>query len=102
MRLSRGRTPVERKEIPLGFRVDNLRWAPDRKTLLAAGQGGAAGQPGTSVIGRIDPQAMTYTEIINQAPGPGMFAATVAVQVGGEFWVGSFRGDRISRYPVGR
>jgi hypothetical protein len=108
MRLSRGRTPVERKEIPLGFRVDNLRWAPDGKTLLAAGQGLATGDPGrgpnvqTSVIGRIDPQAMTYTEIINQAPGPGLFAATVAVQVGDEFWVGSFRGDRISRYPAPR
>jgi len=108
MRLSRGRTPVERKEIPLGFRVDNLRWAPDGKTLLAAGQGGVGAQPGrgpavqTSVIGRVDPQAMTYTEIINQPVGPGLFAATVAVQVGDEFWVGSFRGDRISRYPAPR
>ena len=102
MRLSRGRTPVERKEIPLGFRVDNVRWAPDGKTLLVAGQGGAAGQPGTSVIGRVDPQTMIYTEIINQPVSPGLYAATVAVQVGDEFWVGSFRGDRISRYPAGR
>jgi len=108
MRLSRGRTPVERREIPLGFRVDNVRWAPDGKTLLVAGQGGAVGQPQpgrgpnvqTSVIGRIDPQTMTYQEIINRTLAPGFTAATVAVQVGDEFWVGSFRGDRISRYLI--
>ena len=106
MRLSRGKTPVDRKEISLGFRVDNVRWAPDGKTLLVAGQGGAAAQPGrgqpaqVSVVGRIDPQTMTYQEIINQTLEPGLNAATVAVQVGSEFWVGSFRGDRITRYPA--
>ena len=106
MRLSRGKTPIDRKDIQLDFRVDNVRWAPDGKMLLVAGQGGAVGQPGgaqnaqTSVIGRINPQTMTYQEVINRTPGPGLNAATVAVQIGGEFWVGSFRGDRISRYPV--
>ena len=29
-------------------------------------------------------------------------AGTVAVQVGKELWVGSFRGDRIARFPVAR
>ena len=108
MRLSRGRTPVERTEIPLGFRVDNVRWAPDGKTLLVAGQAAALAEvqqsrgPGvqTSVIGRVDPQAMTYTELINKTLPPGFTAATVAVQVGNEFWAGSFRGDRVTRYPV--
>ena len=38
LRLSRGKTPVDRQEIPLGFRADNIRWAPDGKTLLVAGQ----------------------------------------------------------------
>ena len=40
MRLSRGQTPARRDEIPLGFRVDNVRWAPDG-SLFVAGQGGA-------------------------------------------------------------
>jgi hypothetical protein len=103
MRLSRGQTPVKRDEIPLGFRVDNVRWAPDGK-LYVAGQGGPdAGRGGaapSSVIGRIDPATMKYTEIINNPSSDDIPFATVAVQVGNEFWVGSARGDRISRYPL--
>lgn len=94
-RLSRGKTPVERQQIPLGFRVDNVRWAPDG-TLLVAGQG-----TNTSVIGKIDPRTMTYRQIISHPTSPSLSAATVAVQVGNEFWTGSFRGDRIAIYPAG-
>jgi hypothetical protein len=105
MRLSRGKTPVERKEIPVGFRVDNLRWSGDGKTLLAAGQDRALaevpqGAGPVSIIGRIDPEAMTYTEILKKPVPPGLFAATVAIEMTGDYWVGSFRGDRITRYPV--
>jgi len=105
MRLSRGKTPVDRREIPVGFRVDNLRWSADGKTLLAAGQDRALaelpqGTAPTSIIGRIDPQAMKYEELIRQAMPPGIFAATVAIEAGREYWVGSFRGDRITRYPI--
>ena len=105
MRLSRGKTPVERQEISVGFRVDNLRWSRDGKTLLAAGQDRALAElpPGTgpvSIIGRIDPRAMTYQELVRQPMPPGLFAATVALEAGREYWVGSFRGDRITRYPI--
>jgi hypothetical protein len=37
IRMSRGQTPFKRDEIPVGFRLDNLRWAPDG-SLFAAGQ----------------------------------------------------------------
>jgi len=108
MRLSRGRTPVERNEISLGFRVDNLRWSRDGKTLLAAGQERALAElpQGTgpvtqvSIIGRIDPQAMTYKELVKESLPPGVFAATVAIEVGDDYWAGSFRGNRITRYRI--
>jgi hypothetical protein len=110
LRLSRGKTPVERQEIPLGFRTDNIRWAPDGKTLLVAGQGTVAAQPGgqrgrgqaaqATVVVRVNPQTMAHEELINQPPAPGLTASSVAVQVGDELWVGSFRGDRLTRYPV--
>jgi len=93
-RLSRGQAKVDRQEIPLGFRVDNVRWAPDG-TLLVAGQG-----ENTSVIGKVDPRTMTYREIISYPTSPAISAATVAVQVGNELWAGSFRGDRIAVYPA--
>ena len=52
-----------------------------------------------SIIGRIDPKTMTYTAIVTQPTSERLSAATVAVEVGNELWAGSFRGDRIARYP---
>ena len=105
MRLSRGRTPIERQEIPVGFRVDNLRWSRDGRMLLIAGQDRALaelpqGTAQVSIIGRIDPQAMTYEPLVRTPVPAGLFAATVALEVGREYWTGSFRGDRITRYPI--
>jgi hypothetical protein len=110
MRLSRGRMPPERQEIPLGFRVDNVRWDRDGLLLVAGqgepggvvAQGGGAGNLTMSIIGRINPQTMTYTAIITQPTNERLAAATVAIEVDGELWAGSFRGDRIARYPFPR
>src|SRR4051812_49290654 len=59
-KLSRGRTPVDRQEIPLGFRVDNLHRARDG-SLLAAGQG-----QGASDIVKIDPKTMAITKVLHR------------------------------------
>lgn len=110
LRLSRGEKTVKRDQIPLGFRVDNVRWAPDG-TLLVAGQGGSdnaifgRGQADkadlpTSVIGKVDPKSMTYRQLISVPATEIIPAATVALQIGNEFWTGSFRGDRLVIYPV--
>src|SRR5439155_2619851 len=97
-RLSRGQTPVKRDVIPLGFRVDNIRWAADG-SLLAAGQGGAAPAQTSNVV-KIDPNTLTVRELIRQ-PNLDVFGSgTVAVEGGKEIWVGSFRGDRIARFLV--
>ena len=108
MRLSRGVTPARREQIPLGFRVDNVRWAPDG-TLLVAGQGGddnailgrgAATSPPTSIIGKVDPKTMKYRQIISYTTSDIVAPATVALEIGKEFWTGAFRGDRLVIYPV--
>jgi hypothetical protein len=112
MRLSRGQTPVSRQEITLGFRVDNVHWAPDG-TLLVAGQGGpdtaifgrgrgaqANAGVATSTIGKVDPRTMRYTQIIDYPTSEAISFATVAIQVGNELWAGSAFGDRIAIYPA--
>jgi sugar lactone lactonase YvrE len=97
-RLSRGQTPVKRDAVPLGFRVDNIRWAPDG-SIFAAGQGGVAPMQ-TSNIVKIDPNTLKVREIIRHPNSPEFGNGTVAVQIGKELWVGSFRGDRIAIFPA--
>src|SRR6266850_3963375 len=98
VRLSRGQTPIKKDVVPLGFRVDNIRWAPDG-SILAAGQGGAA-TSGTSNVVKINPNTLKVQEIIRQPNSNEFGAGTVAVQIGKEIWIGSFRGDRIAVFPA--
>jgi sugar lactone lactonase YvrE len=97
-RLSRGQTPVKRDSVPLGFRVDNIRWAPDG-SIFAAGQGGVAPMQTSNVV-KIDPATLKVQELIRHPNSAEFGSGTVAVQVGKEIWVGSFRGDRIAIFPA--
>jgi hypothetical protein len=90
VRLSRGLTPVVRDEVPLGFRVDNVHWARDGQ-LFAVGQ---AGQSWKAV--KIDPNTLTVREVLERPDTPAFGAGTVALEVGQDLWVGSFRGNRIA------
>jgi sugar lactone lactonase YvrE len=97
-RVSRGQTPAARQDVALGFRVDNIRWARDG-TILATGQGGAPGAQSTIVV-KIDPRTLAVREILRHPDTPAFSAGTVAVEVGDELWVGSFRGDRLAIVPM--
>jgi sugar lactone lactonase YvrE len=99
-RLSRGQTPSKRDEVPLGFRVDNIRWAADG-SILAAGQGGTAPTLTSNVV-KINPETLAVRDIIREPATPTFGAGTVAVEVGSQIWVGSFRGDRIAIFPANR
>src|SRR5499427_1607446 len=89
-RLSRGSATPKRDEIPLGFRVDNIRWARDG-SILAAGQG-----TGETVAVKINPKTLEVKEILRRRAQNGFNVGTVAVEVGDSYWVGSFAGDRIA------
>ena len=98
VRLSRGQTPVKKDTVPVGFRLDNLRWAPDG-TLLAAGQGGAAPTQTSNVV-KVNPTTLKVQELIRHPEIDGFGVTTVAIQVAQELWLGSVRGDRIAIFPI--
>jgi hypothetical protein len=98
-RLTRGPGTPKRDEVPLGFRVDNIRWAKDG-SILASGQGGTAPAPQTTNIVKINPKTMMVTEVLKRPNIDAFGSGTVAVEIGKDLWVGSFRGDRIAIFPV--
>lgn len=110
MRLSRGRTPVQKDVIDLPFHPDNLRWQADG-SLLSAGHAVpsleglmecfAKACPGaTSNAARIDAKVFKAEEVVRLPFSPSFAGGTAALQVGQEIWLGSVRGDRVARYPL--
>ena len=95
-----------RARVALGYRPDNLTWSEGGQ-LLAAGQIGAlstiigcGGIPATGCgldygVSRIDPEALGAERILS-----GRGAASVALDVGGELFVGAFTGDQIERFDL--
>ena len=98
VKLSRGQSPVKKESVAVGFRVDNVRMAPDG-SLLAAGQGGTAPSQ-TSHVAKVDLTAMKSRELVRYPFSDTFSMGTVAIQVGREIWVGSVRGDRIAIFPA--
>ncbi|MDX1568766.1 MAG: hypothetical protein R3223_13255, partial [Longimicrobiales bacterium] len=115
VRISRGRQPIARGSVSVGFHVDNVRWAPGG-TLLVAGQAGptpaaigaclnGASCEGVSTrVARIDPSGRTadpVQQLVDYPSNDLLPFGTVAIQVRDEIWVGGIAGgDRIARFPV--
>jgi hypothetical protein len=98
LRLSRGQGGVKRESVPLGFRVDNVRWAPDG-ALFAAGPGGTAPAQTSNVV-KVDPRTLKVQPLIRYPYTDAFRFGTAAIQVGSEIWLGSNRGERIARFPI--
>lgn len=96
IRVSRGQDPVVRDDVPIGFRIDNLRQGPDG-SILATGQAGIGGKQ-TSNVAVVNPRTLEFEEIIQYDDNDIFKSATTALAVNDEFWVGSFQGDRIARF----
>ena len=108
-RLSRGRTPIQKDVITLGFRPDNVRLSLDGSVLFAAGHTDKDGRSivepreplrETSNVARIDPKTLEFRRIFQHAAMDGFVATTTGIQIGNELWLGSQRGDRIAFLPM--
>jgi SMP-30/Gluconolactonase/LRE-like region len=110
VRLSRDGQPPKRTALPAGFLVDNLRWAPDGMLMVAGQDVGAdkvfacfqsdsarCTQPWRVL--RWDTAAMKLDPVMAEAGNPEFGDATVALEVGGDTFIGTFRGDRIAYFP---
>jgi sugar lactone lactonase YvrE len=98
LRQGSGEVSPKRDEIPLGFRVDNIRRARDG-SILATGQTGMGSEAAT-VVAKIDPKALSVKEILRRPNTDAFGAGTIAVEIGKTLWIGSFRGDRIAIVPA--
>ncbi|MEO6338801.1 MAG: hypothetical protein ABIO39_02080 [Caulobacteraceae bacterium] len=90
--------------VAVDFLPDNLHWAPDGK-LLVAGQASdmkaltsckQARCPHGWTVLKLDPVSMKITPVLNEAGTEAFSDATGALQVGGDLWVGTYRGDRMA------
>ncbi len=92
---------IEKNTVKIGFFPDNLRWAPDGK-ILVAGQirdtnatGGMLGFRGW-IVAKLDPQTMEISEVFKDQGESPLQNASVAIDVDGTLWIGSFRADRVA------
>ncbi len=100
-----------RTVIKTGFRTDNLRWGSDG-FLYAAGArdsvsnlfacGANTRQRCTSPFSvlRIDPVTLQTREVVRNPGGPTFGAASTALRIGDEYWLGTPHGDRIAIAPA--
>ena len=99
IRLSRGRDPVERDAVDLHFRPDNLRMQPDG-SVFAAGADRFNTPEETFHVGRIDPQTLEVGRVIDHPVIENFAACTTAIQIGGEIWMGTNRGEMLGYFSA--
>ncbi len=111
VRLSLDGAPGDRAVIRTGFHTDNLRWGPDG-FLYAAGQRDTvpnllACAPNTKqrctspfAVLRIDPVTLETREVVRHPGAPTFGAASTALRIGDEYWLGTPHGDRIAIAPA--
>lgn len=110
MRISRGQAQVEKAFVDVSFYPDNIRWQTDG-TLLAGGHYSPTQEEivpcmsrkcetSAARVARLDPRTFKAQELVSYPSNDVFFGGTAALQVGKEIWIGSFRNDRIARYPI--
>jgi hypothetical protein len=110
-RLSLDGTAGDRAVIKTGFHTDNLRWGSDGFLYASGARDSVANllacAPNTkqrctspfSVV-RIDPVTLQTREVVRHPGAPSFGAASTALRIGDEYWLGTPHGDRIAIAPA--
>jgi hypothetical protein len=105
VRFRRFNGSIKKDVLKIDFWPDNLRWAPDGM-ILVAGQtrdpdsaGGTFAFKGWKVV-KLDTKTMEITEVLSDHGDSPLQNASVAIDVGGTLWIGSFRADRVAYKPA--
>ncbi|MDK1097757.1 MAG: hypothetical protein QGM47_10975, partial [Actinomycetota bacterium] len=104
VRLSRGQTPVRVDPIPVGFNVDNVRWGPDGKVIVAGHVTRCAGSDPCELaaarVAEVDPITFAVRQLVDYEGNDFFRLGTVAIAVGDEIWIGGINGSYgIARFP---
>ena len=104
VRLSRGQTPVRVDPIPVGFNVDNVRWGPDGKVIVAGHVTRCDGSDPCELAPPASPRSIRTRFAVRQLvdyKGNDFFKlGTVAIEVNDEIWIGGINGSYgIARFP---
>jgi hypothetical protein len=92
---------VEKNAVKLDFHPDNLRWTHDGK-ILVAGQSPASDAAGTFTafkgwaVVELDPETLELMEVVRDQGESPLQNASVAINVDGTLWIGSFQSDRVA------
>ncbi len=99
VRLSRGQTPVQMDIVELGFRPDNVRMAPDG-VLYATGHTDFQLPTEGFNVAKVNLETLEFERIFSHPFIEGFAAATTAVPVGDNIWLGTNRGEMIGYFPA--
>lgn len=92
---------IRKDVIKVGFSPDNLRWAPDGK-ILVAGQNGILNSKGSTsefkgwTVLKLDPETLKVTEVAKDDGQLPLQNVSVALEVDGTLWIGTFSGNRVA------
>lgn len=100
-----GKSWTKKESIDTGILTDNLRWLADG-SILAGGQDSKMPdvfqcRPPECRVGsgavKIDPRTLKTTRVVTYKGNDSFEGATTVIEVGDEYWMGSYKGDRIAR-----
>ncbi len=104
VRLSRGQTPVRVDPILVGFNVDNVRWGPDGKVIVAGHvtrcEGSDPCELAAARVAEVDPNTFAVRQLVDYKGNDFFKLGTVAIDVSDEIWIGGINGSYgIARFP---